>query len=78
MKNLPQAHLMIILMAHARMVIVILLQSHHHITSCLKVTQRKIMLMVDNVDSCDELVSKLASMTMALENEMAKTSKLEK
>jgi hypothetical protein len=34
--------------------------------------------MVDNVDSCDELVSRLASMTMALENETAKTSKLEK
>ena len=34
--------------------------------------------MVDHVDSYDELVSRLASMTMSLENEKAKTLKLEK
>ena len=33
--------------------------------------------MVDHVDSYDELVSKFASMTMSLENEKAKTMKLE-
>ena len=33
--------------------------------------------MVDHVDSYDELVSRLASMTMSLENEKAKTLKLE-
>ena len=33
--------------------------------------------MVDHVDSYDELVDKLASMTMSLENEKAKTLKLE-
>ena len=33
---------------------------------------------VDHVDSYDELVSRLASMTMSLENEKAKTIKLEK
>ena len=33
---------------------------------------------VDHVDSYDELVSRLASMTMSLENEKAKTLKLEK
>jgi hypothetical protein len=32
---------------------------------------------VDHVDSYDELVSRLASMTMSLENEKAKTLKLE-
>ena len=32
---------------------------------------------VDHIDSYDELVSRLASMNIALENEMAKTSKLE-
>ena len=32
---------------------------------------------VDHVDSYDELVSRLASMTMSLENEKAKTMKLE-
>ena len=32
--------------------------------------------MVDHVESYDELVSKLASMTMSLENEKAKTEKL--
>ena len=32
--------------------------------------------MVDHVDSYDELVSRLASMTMSLENERAKTLKL--
>ena len=32
--------------------------------------------MVDHVDSYDELVSRLASMNIALENEMAKTCKL--
>ena len=31
--------------------------------------------MVDHVDSHDELVSRLASMTMSLENEKAKTLK---
>ena len=33
--------------------------------------------MVDHVDSYDELISRLASMTMSLENEKAKTLKLE-
>ena len=33
---------------------------------------------VDHVDSYDELVSRLASMTMSLENEKAKTEKLKK
>jgi len=33
---------------------------------------------VDHIDSYDELVSRLASMTMSLENEKAKTIKLEK
>ena len=33
--------------------------------------------MVDHVDSYNELVSRLASMTMSLENEKAKTMKLE-
>ena len=33
---------------------------------------------VDHVESYDELVSRLASMTMSLENEKAKTMKLEK
>ena len=33
--------------------------------------------MVDHVDSYDELVSRLASMTMSLENEKGKTLKLE-
>ena len=33
--------------------------------------------MVDHVNSYDELVSRLASMTMSLENEKAKTMKLE-
>ena len=33
--------------------------------------------MVDHVDSYDELVSRLASMTMSLENKKAKTLKLE-
>ena len=33
--------------------------------------------MVDHVDSYDELVDKLASMTMTLENEKVKTLKLE-
>ena len=33
--------------------------------------------MVDHVDSYDELVSKLASMTMSLKNEKTKTIKLE-
>ena len=33
--------------------------------------------MVDHVDSYDELVSRLASITMSLENEKAKTMKLE-
>ena len=33
---------------------------------------------VDHVDSYDELVSRLATMTMSLENEKAKTLKLEK
>ena len=32
---------------------------------------------VDHVDSYDELVSRLASMTMSLENEKAKTLKFE-
>ena len=32
---------------------------------------------VDHVDSYDELVNRLASMTMSLENEKAKTMKLE-
>jgi hypothetical protein len=32
---------------------------------------------VDHVDSYDELVSRLATMTMSLENEKAKTMKLE-
>jgi hypothetical protein len=32
---------------------------------------------VDHVDSYDELVSRLASMTMSLENEKVKTIKLE-
>ena len=32
--------------------------------------------MVDHVDSYDELISRLASMTMSLENEKAKTEKL--
>ena len=32
---------------------------------------------VDHIDSYDELVSRLASMTMSLENEKAKTLKLE-
>ena len=34
--------------------------------------------MVDHIDSYDELVSRLASMIMSLENEKAKTLKLEK
>ena len=34
--------------------------------------------MVDHIDSYDELVSRLASMTMSLENEKAKTVKLKK
>ena len=33
--------------------------------------------MVDHVDSYDEIVSRLASMTISLENEKAKTLKLE-
>jgi hypothetical protein len=33
---------------------------------------------VDHVDSYDELVSRLASVIMSLENEKAKTLKLEK
>jgi hypothetical protein len=33
---------------------------------------------VDHIDLYDELVSRLASMTMSLENEKAKTLKLEK
>jgi hypothetical protein len=33
---------------------------------------------VDHADSYDELVSRYASMTMSLENEKAKTMKLEK
>ena len=33
--------------------------------------------MVDHVDSYDELISRLASMTMSLENEKAKAMKLE-
>ena len=32
---------------------------------------------IDHVDSYDELVSRLASMSMSLENEKAKTLKLE-
>ena len=32
---------------------------------------------VDHIDSYDELMSRLASMTMSLENEKAKTIKLE-
>ena len=76
---LPQAHLVMMMMVHARTIIMMLLQAlhHHHIASCHKMTQVQNDNVVDHIDSYDELVSRLASMTMSLENDKDKTLKLE-
>jgi len=59
------------MMVHARAMIVMLLQAH-------PLHQVQNDNVVDHVDSYGELVSRFASMTMSLENEKAKTMKLEK
>jgi hypothetical protein len=78
MMMLLHSHFMVIMMVHARMTL--LLQSPSTIPHCFlsqgdtKVSNAN---MVDYIDSYDELVSRLASMTMSLENEKAKSLKLE-
>ena len=50
---------------------------HLYIASCHKGDTKVSSCNVIGHDSYDELVSRLASVNIALENEMAKTSKLE-
>ena len=73
---LPHAHLMVMMMDLARMTLLVQALLHHHIASCHKVTLRYLMLMWLIMLIHMMSFSRLASITMSLENEKAKTLKL--